>query len=325
MKKLHKIIILLIFLSTYLLIFPPSAAAQTGAGLTISPPLSEIDLTAGKVYDGIIKVNNPTKEIIEVYPIARNFSASGESGTPTIESPGEDATYGLASWISFSQSKIALTPEQDIEFKYKITVPDDAEPGGHYGSVLFASQPPKPEEKTTQVALASMVGSLILGKVAGNIVEKAEIKEFAANRSIYIKPPVSFTLRIINSGNVHLKPKGEITISNWGKTKNTLDINSKKGSILPNSTRKFDELNFEQGKWDFGKFTVKLAATYGEKNQPLTSQITFWIIPWWLITKIAVLLAVIIFFIVRKIRKNRRNNKNLPNFEPPLKKRVILQ
>ena len=318
MKKLY-IFITLIFLSSYLLISPPSAVAQQGEGLTISPPISEIDLTPGKVYDEIIKVTNPTKEIVEVYPVARNFSASGESGTPTIESPGEDATYGLASWISFNQTKLALTPEQDIEFKYKITVPADAEPGGHYGAVLFTSQPPKPEGETTQIALASMIGSLILAKVPGDIIEKADVKEFTTNRGIYFKPPVNFTLRITNSGNIHFKPKGEIAISNWGKTTGSLDINSKKGNILPNSTRKFEDLSFSAKNTQFGKFTAKLSATYGEKNQPLTGQVVFWIIPWWLITTIAVLLAVIIFFIVRKIRKNRRNVK------PPQRKRIILQ
>ncbi|OGD56351.1 hypothetical protein A2V71_01390 [Candidatus Berkelbacteria bacterium RBG_13_40_8] len=303
-----------------------NARAQEGAqGLTISPPISEIDLTPGKVYDGIIKVNNPTKEVVEVYPIARNFSASGETGVPTIESPGEDATYGLASWISFSQSKIALTPEQDIEFKYRITVPTDAEPGGHYGSVLFASQPPKPDEKATQVALASMIGSLILAKVPGNIIEKADVKEFTTNRWLYFKPPVNFTLRITNSGNIHFKPQGEIVISNWGKKKGTLDINSKKGNILPNTTRKFENLTYSQSKWAFGKFTAKLSSTYGENNQPLTDQITFWIIPWWLIVIKVIILATIIWLIIRKIKKNRRKKKSSQKSEPPQRKRVILQ
>lgn len=315
-KKLFAFVYILIFLSSYLLISPAAQAAE-GEGLTISPPISEIDLTPGNIYDETIKITNPTKEIVEVYPLARNFSASGETGVPTIENPGEDATFGLASWISFNQTKLALTPEQDIEFKYKITVPADAEPGGHYGSVLFASQPPKPDEKATQVALASMVGSLILAKVPGNIVEKAEIKEFSSNRKFYFSPPINFTLRISNIGNIHLKPKGEIAISNWGKTITSLDINPKKGNILPNSTRKFDDLAFKQSNWAFGKFTAKLTSTYGEKNQPLTSQITFWIIPWWLITIVVLIIAMIIYLLFRP--KKRRGNL------PPQRKRVILQ
>jgi len=230
MKKLS-----ILFLSVLMFLsFTGSALAQTGEGLTISPPISDIKLEPGKTYNGVIKLNNPTKDLVTVYPVARNFSASGETGVPAIENPSSDSTYGLATWISFSQTKISLTPEQDIQFSYKITVPADAEPGGHYAAVLFASEPPKSGEDSTQVSLASMVGSLILGKVSGDIVEKAEVREFSAGGRFFLKSPINFTLRIANSGNVHFAPKGEIVVSNWGKNVSTQDINPQKGNILPN-------------------------------------------------------------------------------------------
>ncbi len=313
MKK-NYIFITIIFLSSYLLISSPPALAQTGEGLTISPPITELNFDPGKTYKETIKINNPMKDLVTVYPVARNFTASGETGVPAIESPNQDATYGLATWVGFSQTKLALTPEQEIEFQYTITVPTNAEPGGHYAVVLFASEPPSPTGETTQVALASMVGSLVLGTVSGNIVEKGSIVEFSSNGHLFFKPPVNFILRIGNTGNVHFAPQGQTTVTNWGKTVATQDINPTKGNILPNSIRRFEGLKYT-GKWySFGKFNVTLAATYGVGNHPLSGSFSFWIIPWWLITIIVLIIAAIIFILLRP-RKKRSDRK----------KRVILQ
>jgi hypothetical protein len=321
---MKKIIILFLSLIFTLSFFPSAAAQTSGEGLTISPPILDVKMDPGQSYQEVIKINNPTKDLVTVYPVARNFTASGETGTPAIENPGQDATYGLATWISFDQTKLALTPQQEIEFQYTIKVPANAEPGGHYASVLFASQPPSPTGETTQVALASMVGSLILGTVSGNIVEKADVEEFDSNGKFFLKPPVNFTLRINNTGNVHFAPQGQISIKNWGKTVSTQDINPQKGNILPNSIRRFDGLKYS-GKWySFGKFNVSLAATYGSKNAPLTGNFSFWIIPWWLITIVVIIIALIIFCVKRK-KKSKNSSKHILLSEPPKKKKVILQ
>ncbi len=326
---MKKLLLLLIIISIVTISIPPAKATIPGQGLTISPPIIEITLEPGQTYERVIKINNPTKEVVEVYPIARNFSAQGEGGTPIIETPNTEPTYGLASWIKFNLPKIALTSEQEVAFDYTITVPQDAEPGGHYASVLFASEPPKPDAKVSQVALASMIGSLILGKVNGDINEKAEVREFSTKKLFYLKPSVDFVLRVTNLGNIHIKPMGEIVISNWGRKVANFDINPKKGNILPNSIRRFDDLKYQGNQWSFGLFKAKLIATYGEKNQPLLGEITFLIIPWWLITAIALIIIIIIYIFWRK-RKKRRKKPQI-SFDhilpprPPQKKRIILQ
>jgi hypothetical protein len=325
---MKKILISFLLIALVLAGFKVAAAATTGQGLTISPPLSELKFEPGKSYHQTIKINNPTQDVVTFYPVARNFSASGETGVPAIESPGSDATYGLASWISFSQTKIALTPQQETEFKYTITVPNNAEPGGHYAAVLFASEPPKADDTSTQVSLASMVGSLILGSVSGNVIEKGQVVEFSSNGRFFAKFPVDFILRIQNSGNVHFSPKGEVTVSNWGKKVSSQDMNPQKGNILPNSIRKFDDLKYA-GKWyDFGKFTVRLSANYGDGSLPLTGSFSFWLIPWWLIVAVLLVIVIIILTIVRRRRGRKRSAKysysaKLP--EEPHKKRIVLQ
>jgi hypothetical protein len=330
---------LLLFVFTLVLVASPcfsvAQESDSSSGLTISPPIKEINLEPGKTYQEKIKVNNPTKNLVEVFPVARNFSASeNETGIPTIETPSEEATYGLASWISFSQSKLALTSEQEAEFNYTINVPLDAEPGGHYGAVLFASEPPKIDAGETRVSLASMVGSLILAKVAGDAKEGARIKEFSTSKRVYFSTPVDFTLRIENTGNIHFKPQGDIVVKNWGKISETVDINSKKGNVLPKSVRNFSEtdkkgetsLAFKGSKFSFGKFTADLVVVYGSNDQSLTGKVSFWIIPWWLIVTFSVITIVLITLLILRKKKNKKIKPEKPfTQEPPKKKKIILQ
>jgi len=317
MKKTLKIIFLLIFLislSSYLPI-SRSQAQISGEGLTISPPILELTLKPGETSKQVIKITNPTEKIVEVYPIVMNFHAKGETGEPTFSAvTDEEAKFALAKWIKSRDTKIALTPEQVVEFNYQIEAPIGAEPGGHYGVVFFATEPPQAKEDVSQVSIASMIGSLILVKVPGNIVEKGFLEEFSAKR-FYFKPPVDFVTRISNLGNVHFKPKGEITIKDWlGNKKESLTVNESKGNVLPDSTRKFENKWPAPGLWTIGKFSANLKLVYGESEKTLDSKIIFWIVPWWLIIALIVIIILVIIFIVwlRRRRSRRRENKAKP-------------
>jgi hypothetical protein len=315
-KMIKKIgLILLIF--TFAFSFSGTKAQVKGEGLTISPPLAEMTLNAGETYPAKIKVTNPTEEMVEVYPLVMNFRASGEGGEPSFyPASEEEAKFSLANWVKFNQTKLALTPEQVVEFDYEIAVPSGAEPGGHYGVVFFSTKAPELQGDASQVAIASMVGTLILVKVPGAIEEKASLLEFSTNKKFYFNLPVDFTTKISNFGNIHFKPKGEIKISGW-KDGTTLTFNESKGNVLPESTRKF------ANKWEkkaanfldvpIGKFKANLNLAYGEGNKNLTSSIYFWIIPLWLIIAAAVVLILIIVIITWLIIRRRRKARILGN------------
>lgn len=287
----------------------PVFAQMEGQGLTISPPILEINLEPGNVYNQIIKVTNPTKNLVEVYPVVMNFTAKDETGSPGFSPASDESqTYAMAKWITFSQNKLALTSQQVVEFKYTIKVPADAEPGGHYGVVFFASQPPKLTGDISQVAIASQVGSLVLGRVAGEISEQGAVEAFSVAKKFYFKPPVDLIARIKNNGNVHFKPTGDISIKNmFGSDIGKVTVNDSKGNVLPQSIRKFEQ------KWDpatspfykipIGRFTANLALAYGEINQPLSATVSFWVIPIWFIVVVAAVIILIIALIIWQRKK----------------------
>lgn len=311
-----------IFISLILLIlvfgFGSIKAQIAGEGLTISPPILELTLKPGETSNQIIKITNPTEKIVEVYPVVMNFSAKGETGEPTFTAAAdEESKFALAKWIKFNQTKLALTPEQVVEFNYQIEAPLGAEPGGHYGVVFFATEPPKAKGDVSQVSIASMIGSLILVKVPGNIIEKGFLEEFSANR-FYFKPPVNFVTRVSNLGNVHFKPKGEIMIKDfWGNKKENLIVNESKGNVLPDSTRRFDNKWPAPGFWTIGKFSANLKLIYGESEKTLDSKIVFWLIPWWLIIALIVIIILVIILIIWLRRRRGRRKKAVPPLVQP--------
>ena len=312
MKK-RKILLISFFLSLFaLLVSPIVYAAIQGEGLTISPPISELTLDPGKKFEQTIRLTNPTASIVEVYPKAMDFAAAGEGGEPTFfERGSEDEKFSLASWISFSQSKIALAPEQVVEFKYTINVPLGAEPGGHYGVVFFATEPPENEAGSSQVALGSMIGSLVLVRVPGQIVEKGFLESFKTDQKIYFShKKISLTARISNLGNIHFKPRGSIKIKNlFDVESEPLTFNEQNGNVLPDSTRKFE--NAWQANWfSIGPYKANLALEYGQDSNNLASEATFWIIPWWLIVIVVLLTALVIYLILKK-KKQKKLQKNI--------------
>lgn len=288
-----------------------------GQGLTVSPPISDFNVKSGESTELTIRLTNPTQDLVEVFPLTMNFGASGEGGEPTFyPAAEEERRFSLASWIVFNQTKIALLPQQVVEFKCQILVPANAEPGGHYGVVFFSTQPPEVSKDQNQVAIASMTGSLVLVNVPGETSEEGFLEEFSA-RKFFWSPPVDFILRIRNMGNTHFKPHGEIMIKDmFGQNAGIVPVNERRGNVLPESTRKFEE-KFETNKNIFGRFSANLRVVYGQSEKTLAGTLVFWIIPWWIIAVavlILVIFVVLIIFIRRRRRKKREKN-NPPPFQ----------
>lgn len=307
-----------LFLILYYFSIIPAQAAFKGEGLTISPPILELSLKPGESSNQTIRITNPTEKVVEFYPRAMNFEAKGESGEPSFyESTDESHKFSLARWISFKETKLALTPEQVVEFKYTISVPSDAEPGGHYGVMFFANEPPKSEDNTSKVSLGSMVGSLVLVRVPGQVSEKAVLEEFKSAKKLYFDNNTNLITRVANVGNVHFKPRGVIEIKGWFGEPQKLIFNEQTGNVLPDSTRKFENA-WKPSGIKIGRYTAKLLLTYGETEKNIYGETTFWIIPWWLLIVIAVLVLLIISFVFwRRGRKKKKDKDKNKNTEPP--------
>jgi len=287
--------------------FAQSVLAAGGMALGISPAIFEITANPGEVIENIVKVNNPTENVINVKMTAEDIEPSGEDGSVTVKSAGTE-TYSIASWIKCDPETFQLTPqEKEKAIKFTITVPQDAEPGGHYGTVV-AGPNIVASTDMTGASIVPRVGTVILISLPGERKEQITVKDFYSqskgDKDSFIKnvffqyPPIGFAAKFENKGTVHIKPVASVTITNlFGQKVDQIEFPSQ--NVLPGATR---IINTEwKGKgFAIGRYTATLTGGFGTYNTPLSSSnITFWVIP---IKECLIVLAIIIFFILTRKR-----------------------
>lgn len=255
----------------------PALAQTEGTAIKISPVLFD-DLTAnpGEQLSGIISVSNPGDDNMTLYPEAQNFlpKEGNEEGVP--ETTTEDTPYALSDWVTFNLTKVDLAPGQEEEVKFFINIPDNATPGGHYGTLVFTTKAAEGSPESTQLKVESGVGALILLRVNGNIVESGVVEEFSNTGVIgsSTERSVDFTLRFKNTGNTHVKPTGTIKITNWlGSEIDEITLEGE--NVLPGSTRKMITSWDTTGRTLYGKYTATLEGTYGESGETFKATTTF--------------------------------------------------
>jgi len=300
--------------------------AQGALALTISPPKIELDANPGSIINQTIKLFNETEEARIFYPAVQDFTARGETGEPGFVAK-EKNPYSLADWIKIDIGPIALSPKERKEIQFTVQVPENAEPGGRYAGILFSTQPPEVMQGATPIAVAGKVGSLVLLRVGGEVVEFGRLVEFDTKdqKDFYTHLPIDFYIRFENLGNVHLKPQGEVKLQGLldiTATPTTLLVNEAGGNALPQSIRRYDvswtkpgvkaagvklslaqELKHQWKGFAIGKFTARLNLYYGTEARQMTAEKSFWVFPWLLILVIAVVAAVLAFGLKIGIKK----------------------
>lgn len=298
----------------------PSVNAQVAnnnstAGLTVSPVIDEFKIEPGQTVTRTMRVVNPVSQVITLYPVVMNFTTDNQDGKPVFYTTAErSSTYALSDWVSYDKPFIRIAPGEDENYVIKVSAPTTAEPGGHYGAILFSTEEPKKDANSNQVSVVGLIGTLLLATVPGATIEKLAIDDFTAP-TILIHGPAKFSLLFSNTGNLHVKPIGEIKIRNWfGNASANLVVNEARGNVLPESKRRFD--NSWQFNWKaVGKFTATAVIAYGNPEQQLTMTRTFIIIPLWLIIALSALVLLLVFWIMR--RRIRRRQHLAPNVLPP--------
>lgn len=302
---------------------------QQARAATVTPRV-ELSGNAGQTVRDVLKVTNEERQSRTFYTDIQNFESQDESGAPRFSQRRED----LATWISVPAS-ITVGPGQTAELPLVVTIPYSAEPGGHFAAVFLQTSPP--ENSGGEVSLSAKLGTLVLLRVNGEFVQDATVLEFAAKdkRSIFTALPIYFYYRFQNVGDDHLKPVGDVLITNmFGRLTKVLPANPVDGTVLPKSVRRFETVwassfgKLEQGanpeipkpagpgfwnavkyQWHnfaLGKYTATLKVVYGTKELKSEKvKYTFWVIPWQLL--MVVIGGVLVLGIVGRFGVRRYN------------------
>jgi hypothetical protein len=297
--------------------FPFAAFAQGAASLsmTLTPPLFQLTQAPGSSWSSVIRVVNTNDFDLRVGATVEDFRPDGETGNAVFAHVGVSAptdTRLMSGWITVPSGDIVIKRGTTGEIPFTISVPIDADPGGHYAAILVGTRGEDGQFSGSGAGVSSAISSLFFLRVPGEVIEEGAIRDFYAKHTMVQSPDALFALRFENKGNVHLVPEGSIVITNmWGKERGKIDINKVNtfGNVLPDSTRKFEfDWHGEANPFEFGRYKALATLVYGENARQSVYRVTyFWVIPWKQVLPLLLGLGAFLWFLTWSIRRYIRN------------------
>jgi hypothetical protein len=334
-----KLLILILFTSGIAFLVFNKAFAQTPSNfdVTVSPVFFDLSANPGGKVSDRIRVRNNTNS-----PIPLKIEIKKLTGDTTGDLVlRDDNSDNSLSWIKFEEITFIAKPLEWTNVPFSIDIPGEAA-YGYYYAVTFKQDENSPLAKTgAKITGGAAVPILLTVRKEGAKAE-AKILKFSADKAVYEYLPVNFTINLENIGNVHIRPHGNIFISD-GRNKNLaiLDVNQSAGSVIPNTKKVFQaswqdgflvkEPVMEQGQvkldkdgkpvekltinWNkltsfrIGKYTANLILVFdnGKRDVSLDANVSFWVIPYkaLIIIGLTLILTILIarFLIKRYIQK----------------------
>ena len=242
-----------------------SAQQKNSPRIAVSPHTFELEVERSEIIENKIRVLNQSEIPIPMMIRVVDFTASEETGQMIFDEEGQDPSFAARFWIKIENPNFILDPNETEEVKFKVEIPENAEPGGHYAVALFEPKLPSFYFEKGAVQAIPKIGVLFLFKVKVeglertaepptivelSIPERFHLKKIedilfkvvrAAEKekfSIVQTSHLPFTLSVKNNDFYHIKPKGKLEVSNEdGKIVGETEI--KEITILPGKTRKF--------------------------------------------------------------------------------------
>ena len=295
---------------------PVGAQTNTGAsGVRISPTRAELTINQGESAKAQFSIKNVTNTQVRVVTELNDFEPQ-EDGSPKPLKDGEHNAATLKDMLILPQDKV-LEPNEEFSSEVFLNVPSTQAPGAYYGLVLYKAVP-LGSQGPGQVSLTGSVAGIILVNVPGQVTESMQLVSIKAGKrtndtdeirlsNIFAQPFDSVQVLLKNTGNSFLKPYGRVTVKDFrGNEVATYELNDTdpKANVLPNSRRIFT--NKIEGVKLPGKYTIEAALSYSNGGDVLTQKVSVWYLPIWIVVLAIVIVAGLVFVIMRTLRKKSR-------------------
>lgn len=302
-------------INTYTTEFVSSPTDKAVGDFVVGPGKTDITITPGTSKTIELIITNRTGELREFNFEIEDAMGSYDLNSPIILLGGERGPYTLKDYIQLPKGGINLKHNERARIPVTISVPLDAEPGGRYGSVLVTTvskNAVKGEEGTTAPASAiiSRVGSLFFLTIPGETKVEGEFKSIALlpDTLFLTSGPINLQLLFENTGDLHLNPYGEIRITNMGKAEVGF-IEVDPWFAMPQSLRS-RELTWNKG-FLIGRYVATAHINRGYDDIIDTKSVTFWVLPWKIVSLVFVGLFVFLLglrFVIHNFEFKRKNS-----------------
>lgn len=269
---------LLVILS-FVVLVPMTASAQSHVSFKLSPTTIEDNIDPGTDRTYTLNVQNLGDAPAKLYPLARNITGIASDLHPIYSDQKDAEGNELASWITYKETQLDLNPGETKELHFSIHFPKSAQPGSHMAGIFISDK--SSNDIKNGSAIGFEVGSILNFRVAGDIIEDTQIREFYSTKTIYNIADVGFTVKVENRGNVLSKPRGLIDITNmFGKKVVSLPVNDNAAGVFPKATREY-KASWKPEDIQMGRFeaVVALAIEGVNGTQTISRVVQFWVLP----------------------------------------------
>lgn len=285
-------------------------SAEIRNDFVLEPAKIELSLEPGSTVTKTVSVVNRTDREMKFNLQVEDFTGTKDPNQVVVLLGQQRGPYSLKDFIKPEAKTFTLKPKQRVIMPVVISLPEDAEPGGLYGSLLVSNDPTLEDSDAEgaqgRTKTISRLGALFFVRIEGNAHEEGRLEDFrltGSNKMFYEKGPFNFELLFSNNGNVHLVPHGNIQVTNLLGRK-VSEIGIEPFFVLP------DSLRSTEIKWDpgflLGRYKLTSNITRGYKNssdQTDAMSLVIWVIPWKVL--VGALIALILLVGILKFLGSR--------------------
>lgn len=264
----------------------------------------KIDVTIGKGTSKTVLMNvtNRTGERRKFNITVEDAKGSYDTSESLILLGDDRGPYSMREYVSVASKSFILDQNERARVPVTITIPENAEPGGLYGSVLIdtvaiEAVPGDTGGTEPQSAIVARIGTLFFITIPGAVEKDGNLVDFSTvpKKSFFQTSPITFGFLFENRGSIHLAPYGELRITNiFGEEVGFLELDP--WFVLPESLR------LREASWTreflFGKYTATAYINRSYDDTIDEKSYTFWVLPW----KPIMIAFVAIFFVLFVIR-----------------------
>jgi hypothetical protein len=267
----------------------------------IGPGRFEVQLAPGESKTVEMIVTNRMGTTKRFTLTTEDVMGTNDPAKPVVLLGDDYGPYTLKDFISVDYPEFDLAHGERVRIPVTVSLPPDADPGGHYGTLLASiiSAPydqGNPDGAAAASVIVSRIGTLFFISNPGDTNPASELKEFTAvgGKTWFTKGPILFGIVHENIGQVHLNPYGEVRITNmFGDEVGFVELDP--WFILPQSVRT------REVSWNrellIGRYTAVAQVNRGYENIVDEKVFVFWVVPWKLIGGVFVGLFILLLFL----------------------------
>jgi hypothetical protein len=270
MTKCKRVFFAIATISVCVLSFAVSPAYALS--LSVQPAIVRVSVAAGGEWRGELVLSNPSDEPLVATLGSFNSAPPVREGAPAVPLTDESANereLSLAGWMRYPRS-VTVDAGQSTRVPLTIEVPDYAAGGVHYGIITFTPA-------GAEAGVAPTLAAGIALEVVGQDNRALALQSFSFRR-LLARFPVSFSLRLRNTGTTVAMVGGRVTVTDilrGSATDAAVPVQGEGRYLVPAAVGEYG-VEFPEGSW--GLYLASLALASG--TETIEESGYFAVFPW---------------------------------------------